>query len=42
MQYHITPHCTTEISPGKLMFDKKIRYSLNIMKSTNNNANILQ
>ncbi|XP_018371357.1 PREDICTED: uncharacterized protein K02A2.6-like [Trachymyrmex cornetzi] len=34
MQYRITPHCTTEISSAELMFNRKVRCSLDIMKPT--------
>lgn len=37
MQYRITPHCTTEVAPAELMFNRKIRCSLDIMKPTNTN-----
>ncbi|XP_053990180.1 uncharacterized protein K02A2.6-like [Hylaeus volcanicus] len=38
MQYRITPHCTTGISPAELMFNRKIRCTLDIMRPKNNES----
>ncbi|XP_046142815.1 uncharacterized protein K02A2.6-like [Osmia bicornis bicornis] len=35
MQYRITPHCTTGTSPAELMYNRKIRCSLDIMCTKN-------
>ncbi|XP_011688649.1 PREDICTED: uncharacterized protein K02A2.6-like [Wasmannia auropunctata] len=42
MQYRVTPHCTTQTSPAKLMFDREIRCALDIMKPTKDSNNTAQ